>query len=102
MNTYGRRAILASAMAAVLTACMTIGKKFDPALVDQLKPGVSTQRDAIELLGQPTSQSSMANGSTLLQWQYTQGTPVGGHSAHVAILFDKKDIMVRVTLKTVI
>lgn len=81
----------------IMTACTTIGNKFDPAFVDQLTPGTSTTDDAIRLLGKPSAVSTGANGSRLLQWQYVQGTPIGGSGAHVAVLFDQDGKMVRVT-----
>lgn len=83
----------------VLAACSTTGNKFDIAKVDQLQPGISTSADAIQLLGPPTSESSFQNGTRLLQWQYAQGTLIGGSGAHVAILFDATAKMVRVTHK---
>lgn len=85
--------------ALVLSGCMTMGQKFDPAKTDQLQPGVSTIAEATALLGQPAAESTDANGNKLLQWQYSQGTLVGGSGAHVAILFDSAGKMVRVTHK---
>lgn len=86
-------------LAVALSACSTTGNKFDVSKVDQLQPGVSTSADAIQLLGPPTSESSFQNGTKLLQWQYAQGTLIGGSGAHVAILFDAGTKMVRVTHK---
>lgn len=82
-----------------LSACTTIGKKFDIAKVDQLEPGVSTIADAVKLLGPSTAESSLANNSKLLQWQYSQGSIVASSGAHVAILFDQAGRMVRITHK---
>lgn len=86
-------------LAFALAACSTTGNKFDISKVDQLKPGVSTTSDAIQLLGPATAESSYQNNTKLLQWQYSQGTLVGGSGAHVAILFDPAGKMVRVTHK---
>jgi hypothetical protein len=86
-------------LAVVLSACSTTGTKFDITKVDQLQPGISTSADAVQLLGPPTSESSFQNGTKLLQWQYAQGTLVGGSGAHIAILFDAASKMVRVTHK---
>jgi outer membrane protein assembly factor BamE (lipoprotein component of BamABCDE complex) len=83
-----------------VSACTTVGNKFDISKVDQLKPGVSTIADAQSLLGAPTSKSEMADHAELLQWQYVQGTVVGGSASHTAILFDRYGKMVRVTLRT--
>ena len=83
----------------LIQGCVTAGKKFDPKLLDSLTPGKSTVHDAIALFGEPASTSNYPNGSRLLQWIYSQGTPFGARSAHVAILFDSNDIMIRVTHK---
>lgn len=85
----------------ILVGCTTIGHKFDPAKVDQLVPGESSTADATQLIGKPSSESTAADGSKVLQWQYVQGTPFGGSSAHIAILFDKSGKMVRVTHRSV-
>lgn len=90
-------ALTAALAAASLVACTTIGNKFDLAKVDQLIPGVSTVADAVRLLGPPRAESAMRDDAKLLQWQYVQGSVVGGSGAHVAILFDAMGKMVRVT-----
>lgn len=92
---YNRLGISCAMMA--LAACTTIGNKFDPERVSQLTPGVSTIADATALLGTPSSRSPSANGSTLLQWIYSQGTLFGGNGGHVAILFGADGRMLRVT-----
>ena len=83
----------------LIQGCVTAGKKFDPKLLDSLTPGKSTAHDAVALFGEPASTSNYPDGSRLLQWMYSQGTPFGGKGAHVAILFDSNDIMIRVTHK---
>lgn len=92
-----KRIAVLSLASLALTACMTVGNKFDPSAVDSMRPGVTTIQDAETALGKPASSSAAVNGGTLLQWIYTQGTMVGGSSAHVAVLFDKDGKMVRVT-----
>ncbi|MCA8073934.1 hypothetical protein [Burkholderia vietnamiensis] len=81
----------------VLAACMTVGNKFDSSAVDSLRPGITTIQDAESTLGKAASASNVANGGTLLQWIYSQGSIIGASSAHVAVLFDKDGKMVRVT-----
>lgn len=88
--------VMVTASACTLSACMTVGTKFDINKVDELKPGIASIADAQKLLGPPTSASSQVNGSQVLQWQYSQGTVVGGSGAHAAILFDATGIMIRV------
>ncbi|WP_176080768.1 outer membrane protein assembly factor BamE [Paraburkholderia tropica] len=92
-----KRIAVLSLASLALTACMTVGNKFDPSAVDSMRPGVTTIQDAETALGKPQSTTAAANGGTLVQWMYTQGTMVGGSSAHVAVLFDKDGKMVRVT-----
>ena len=94
------RTLAVALLAVWLAACMTIGSKFDLSKVDQLTPGVSTMSDAIQLLGPVRAESTLQNNSKLLQWQYVQGTPVGGSGAHLAILFDASGKMVRITHKS--
>lgn len=74
-----------------------VGKIFDPTRVDQLTPGVSTIADAKQLMGPTSSESSFPNGQSLLQWLYVSGSK----GAHVAILFDPNNKMLRVTHKFV-
>ncbi|CAR53402.1 hypothetical protein [Burkholderia cenocepacia] len=90
-----RIAVLSLASLAV-SACMTIGHKFDPDALDSMRPGVTTIQDAETALGKPASSSAVANGGTLLQWMYSQGSVIGASGAHVAVLFDKDGKMVRV------
>jgi outer membrane protein assembly factor BamE (lipoprotein component of BamABCDE complex) len=84
---------------ALCAGCVTQGTKFDPSAADSLQPGISTTRDATQLLGPPSAESRFANGNTLLQWQYVTGTMVGGTGAHLAVLFDSNGRMIRTTHK---
>ena len=79
-----------------VAACTTVGNKFDPQDINLLTPQVSTISDATKLLGPPMAQSALPNGAMLYQWQYVQGTLVGGSGAHVAIVFDAEGTMVKV------
>ena len=81
-----------------VAGCTTIGNKFDPKNLDLLIPEVTTIADATRLLGAPVSESAMADGSILYQWQYI----TAGSGAHVGILFDSEGVMVRVTHKSLI
>lgn len=88
------RLTIPALLALCISACVT--PRFNPAVADQLQPGVSTTADAERLLGRPSARSAAANNGTLLQWVDIQGSPVGGYGAHVAILFDQAGKMVRV------
>ncbi|WP_244116838.1 hypothetical protein [Burkholderia cepacia] len=81
---------------AQLTACMTMGSKFDIRDADQFVPGVTTMQQAQEKLGTPTATNAMPNGGTLQQWMYSQASVIGGTSSNLAILFDKDGKMIRI------
>lgn len=89
------KSIVATAALAFVSACASttnLGAK-----VDQLKPGVSTERDAVLLMGEPTARSARADGSMLLQWMERSRALFDAKAAHVAVLFDGAGRMVRVT-----
>ena len=46
-----------------LTACVyqQHGTRFDPNLINQLRPGISTEQDAITILGNPAAVSNSAD-----------------------------------------
>src|SRR5262249_52390767 len=90
---YGK--FLAALAAVAMAGCMTVGTRFDPELVDTLRPGQSTMDEAIALLGTPTSTTALGSGRTLLQWQYSQGRFVRASGAYVSVLFDAGGTMVR-------
>lgn len=97
-----RRPLWTAVLMAVLAptpACATVGHRFNADAVNQLAPGVTTMEEAIRAVGPPTARSTMAGGSTLLQWQHirTNGLTGRGESSHVAVLFGPDGKMVRVT-----
>lgn len=83
-----------------LSGCMTVGDKFDMAVVQRFQPGVTTRADAERQLGAPMSITNMADGSVLLQWMYTQAVYVSAESKHVALLFGVDGKFVRVVQQT--
>lgn len=92
---------LAVALLLLSAACVTIGHKFDPARADDLVPGQSTEADAARVLGKPTTETFMADGTRLLHWQYSQGTALGtGSGAHVAIRFTGDGKMIRLVQRS--
>ena len=91
-----RKTFAACTLALSLTACMTMGNKFDIHDAEQFVPGVRTMQQAQEKLGTPTATNAMPNGGTLQQWMYSQASVIGGTSSSVAILFDKDGKMIRI------
>lgn len=94
-----RKTFAACALALSLTACMTMGNKFDIHDADQFVPGITTMQQAQEKLGTPTATNAMPNGGTLQQWVYSQASMFGGTSSNLAILFDRDGRMVRIASK---
>jgi len=95
---YTRSRVFIIALTFAIAACTTIGNKFDPDRIDDLKRGVSTIADATAILGPPAFESPDGNGTRLLQWQYTQISAFSGLSgADIGILFDDTGRMIRVT-----
>lgn len=89
-----KRAISVLIALTVLAACSTaVGTKFDPARAAELKPGVSTEQDAVALFGQPSSRTNAQDGRYMLQWSYAEGHSgmlgigSGGEAARLAIVF---------------
>lgn len=93
--------LLIAGLLLLSTACVTIGHKFDPSRADQLVPNQSTEGDAARLLGRPTTETFMADGTRLLQWSYSQGTALGtGSGAAVSILFTAEGKMIRLVQRS--
>jgi outer membrane protein assembly factor BamE (lipoprotein component of BamABCDE complex) len=89
--------ICASMLMASLAGCMTtIGHKFDPQQVSQLKPGSSTIAQATALFGPPTSISTLENGAQTLEWRYAVGNRERASGSHLILLFDESGKMIRV------
>lgn len=80
-----------------VTACVSTGPQFDMAKVNAFQTGITTEADAIAVLGPPSSRSSMSDGTELLQWIGIMGTPIGGKANHAAILFGRDNKMIRIT-----
>jgi hypothetical protein len=96
MYTSSRLFIIGLTLA--IAACTTIGNKFDPDRVYDLKPGISTIADATAILGPPAFQGTDSSGSRHLQWRYTRISAFSGLSgADIGILFDDAGRMIRVT-----
>jgi hypothetical protein len=83
------------AVAVCLAGCFT--PRFHAQnVVGKLQPGVSTLSDATQLLGEPVA-TSMVDSGKLVQWIDIKGWPFRDHGAHLAIIFDESNKMVRVT-----
>ncbi len=64
-------------LAIVPTAgCVSMGPDYSVEAVSQLKPGM-TKAEVTALLGQPSSTTTLADGSQHLMWVHSRGTMLG-------------------------
>lgn len=83
-------------LALSLTGCISSGTHFDANQISALQPGVTTESEAIQLLGQPEATES--NGNTqILTWQYTADVMGFSHSERtLSVSFDAQNKMLRI------
>jgi hypothetical protein len=92
--------------AVALTAALTLsgcvsGNSFDMSKASELTPGVSTEQDAIRLLGEPASiVTNPQNQHRALVWAYGYGTPIGGGGRGLTISFDANGRMLQIIQQT--
>ncbi len=77
-----------------LSTASAVVSMVDPAVLDQLKPGLSTVADAIKLLGNPAAQTAQADGNQLMQWKLAAPAAAAAAQTNLkaqtaSILFDK-------------
>jgi len=56
----------------VLTGCASVGKKIEQNKVQQIKEGVTTEQEVIELLGKPFMKTLSSDGKVIMIYQYTK------------------------------
>jgi hypothetical protein len=81
-----------------LAACASLGKDFDMGKAYQLQPGISTEADAIALLGNPIARKMDETGKNeKILWQYAHANGLGmAESKRLVILFDEDGKMMRI------
>ena len=68
--------------------CVSMGPDYDPALVEQLRPG-TPKAEVISQLGQPSTTVRFSDGRQQLMWTHSRGTMLGTASARsVMLMFD--------------
>ncbi|OIN99141.1 MAG: hypothetical protein AUJ49_11675 [Desulfovibrionaceae bacterium CG1_02_65_16] len=94
-----KRLFLALTLALSLLAGCAAGQvHYGIASLDELKPGVTRERDLVRVFGMPSFTTPANRSSTLWTWQYPpedEGTHAG--IALLSILIDDDGHMVRVT-----
>lgn len=61
----------------VLAGCASSGQNFDDELVREIKLGVTTETDMIDMFGEPTGRSFDSSGSSNLTWAYHESRTNG-------------------------
>jgi hypothetical protein len=77
----------ALAGALMLAGCVSIGPNYDPALIDQIKPG-TPKAQVIAQLGRPTSVTKLGDGRQQLMWVYSRGSMGRANSRAAILMFD--------------
>lgn len=68
------RIILSILVAIVLSGCASVGENFQDGNLNRLQPGITTEQQAISLLGaKPIARKFEADGSSILKWEYVHG-----------------------------
>ena len=88
--------IVAVALVAALTGCVSVGKDFSMADVDAMQPGVTTFQDAVAKLGEPASTSMAGDGQKLASWVRVASGLGSTTQKAVSIVFGKDGKMIRV------
>lgn len=88
----------ALALALLFSTQMAEARPFDPAPINALRPGETTQEEAIAALGEPDSRMPSLNSHTTLIYEYElEPTSENGNMSNVTIvlLFDPAGRFVR-------
>lgn len=63
---------LAVLICLVLIGCATTGTRIEQDKVKQIKEGITTQEEVIELMGKPFMQNLTSDGKIIMMYQYTK------------------------------
>lgn len=78
-------------------SCITMGNTFRDDDFNKIKPGMLEEEVISLLKANPNSRTEYPNGTYLLQWIYSYGTPVGGGGRHIALLFGSNRKLIKIT-----
>lgn len=56
----------------LVAGCATVGNKVDTSKVSQIKEGVTTEQEVIQILGTPYMKTLSSDGKTIMLYQYTK------------------------------
>lgn len=81
------RLFLVAVLSCCLSACASLGNKFDGEAVSKMVVGQTTMNEAIEKMGKPVA--TAVNGDvTAVTWMYSSGTMFGAKANQVTLTFD--------------
>jgi len=84
---------LALVCAAICVGCYSTGHEVKTDSLKKLEAGVTTEQQAIELLGKPTSRTESSDGSVTLMFMHYTIVPIPFHpegsSESVTVFFDE-------------
>lgn len=94
-----KSAIAALLVLAFAASCARVGRRFDPALVDQIQPGTTTKAEIEAWFGRPYSVSTVSSAQSTAVQSYTYVHAVAGafrrtRSSALVVTFDASDIVV--------
>lgn len=85
----------------LLLACASAGPNFDDSKVGSFRAGVTTEAQAIRLLGaEPNARHYRPDGSYVAAWSHASASPFGHSVKSLGVLFDAQAVMVRITSRS--
>ena len=60
-----------------MAGCASTGNNFDESKVSQIKKGVTTEAELVQMFGQPQNRAVNSEGQTTLMWHYSEGRVKG-------------------------
>ncbi|TKD32598.1 outer membrane protein assembly factor BamE domain-containing protein [Azotobacter chroococcum] len=78
-------------VALLLGGCASSGQQIDQAKIEQIKPGVTTFDQMVEMFGPPIGQTYTNDGKLSANWMYVFVGPFGAgmEQQSMAVLFDE-------------
>lgn len=87
-NTYALvRWTLSLAVILAVAGCVSSGRRLDTDRVSQIRKGVTTRQEVLQLLGSPDQQTSDGDGNVTMVWQFTKATAKATNFIPVVNLF---------------
>jgi len=76
---------LSCAAALLLAACATVGTDYSQTTVESLRPGM-TQAEVVSLLGNPSSRTTLADGTEQWMWVHAKANAFGSARSKAVML----------------